>query len=212
MPIYVPMFDRLLGNTPGEARSRLLAVLAVTTWGSAAVAIVAGWILGLAALALGAIVFRQVRARSGDTDSPTALIPAAPRRPDDSSNDAEPDAGIAVLEDRVLARLRTMAPAESDSPRPHPPDSPPPEFARRRTHPTDSPPPEFAIRRTHPTDSPPPEFAIRRTHPTEPSICSSIRRLHSTAYSIGRVRVTGSMNPLTTMPIACSCERPRLIR
>ena len=48
--------------------------------------------------------------------------------------------------------------------------------------------------------------------PTEPSICSSIRRLHSTAYSIGRVRVIGSMKPLTTMPIACSSERPRLIR
>ena len=46
----------------------------------------------------------------------------------------------------------------------------------------------------------------------EPSICSSIRRLHSTAYSIGSVRVTGSMKPLTIMPIACSCERPRLIR
>ena len=48
--------------------------------------------------------------------------------------------------------------------------------------------------------------------PTEPSICSSIRRLHSTAYSIGSVRVIGSMKPLTTMPIACSSERPRLIR
>ncbi len=51
-----------------------------------------------------------------------------------------------------------------------------------------------------------------RRQPTEPSICSSIRRLHSTAYSIGRVRVIGSMKPLTTMPIACSCDRPRLIR
>ena len=48
--------------------------------------------------------------------------------------------------------------------------------------------------------------------PTLPSICSSIRRLHSTAYSIGSVRVIGSMKPLTTMPIACSSERPRDIR
>ena len=48
--------------------------------------------------------------------------------------------------------------------------------------------------------------------PTEPSIWSSIRRLHSTAYSMGSVRVTGSMKPLTTMPMACSSERPRLIR
>jgi len=51
-----------------------------------------------------------------------------------------------------------------------------------------------------------------RAHPTEPSICSSISRLHSTAYSIGSVLVTGSMNPFTTMPIACSSDRPRLIR
>ena len=50
------------------------------------------------------------------------------------------------------------------------------------------------------------------SQPTEPSICSSISRLHSTAYSIGSVRVIGSMKPLTTMPIACSSERPRLIR
>ena len=48
--------------------------------------------------------------------------------------------------------------------------------------------------------------------PTEPSICSSIRRLHSTAYSIGSIRVTGSMNPFTTMPVACSSESPRLMR
>src|SRR5439155_9674458 len=33
--------------------------------------------------------------------------------------------------------------------------------------------------------------------PTAPSICSSMSRLHSTAYCIGRVRVTGSMKPLT---------------
>ena len=52
----------------------------------------------------------------------------------------------------------------------------------------------------------------RLAQPTEPSICSSMRRLHSTAYSIGSVRVIGSMKPLTTMPIACSSESPRLIR
>ena len=48
--------------------------------------------------------------------------------------------------------------------------------------------------------------------PTLPSIWSSINRLHSTAYSIGSVRVTGSMKPLTIMLIACCSERPRLIR
>jgi hypothetical protein len=53
---------------------------------------------------------------------------------------------------------------------------------------------------------------VPAAQPTEPSICSSISRLHSTAYSIGSVRVTGSMNPLTTMLIACSSDSPRLIR
>jgi len=48
--------------------------------------------------------------------------------------------------------------------------------------------------------------------PIEPSIWSSISLLHSTAYSMGSVRVTGSMNPLTTIPIACSSDNPRLIR
>jgi len=48
--------------------------------------------------------------------------------------------------------------------------------------------------------------------PIEPSICNSMRRDHSTAYSIGRVRVTGSMNPLTIMPIAWLSVNPRLIK
>ena len=52
----------------------------------------------------------------------------------------------------------------------------------------------------------------RSVQPTDPSICSSISRLHSTAYSMGRVRVIGSMNPLTIMPMAWVSDRPRLIR
>ena len=48
--------------------------------------------------------------------------------------------------------------------------------------------------------------------PIEPSICSSIRRDHSTAYSMGSVRVTGSMKPLTIMPMAWLSVSPRLIR
>ncbi len=48
--------------------------------------------------------------------------------------------------------------------------------------------------------------------PTEPSIWSSMSRLHSTAYSIGKVRVIGSMKPFTTMLIAWLSESPRLIR
>jgi hypothetical protein len=50
------------------------------------------------------------------------------------------------------------------------------------------------------------------SQPTEPSIWSSMSRDHSTAYSIGNVFVIGSMKPFTTIPIACSSERPRLIR
>ena len=45
-----------------------------------------------------------------------------------------------------------------------------------------------------------------------PSIWSSISLLHSTAYSIGSVRVTGSMKPFTIIPMAWLSERPRLIR
>ncbi len=48
--------------------------------------------------------------------------------------------------------------------------------------------------------------------PTDPSICSSINRLHSTAYSIGSVRVTGSMKPFTIIPMAWLSDNPRLIR
>ena len=53
---------------------------------------------------------------------------------------------------------------------------------------------------------------VRIGQPTLPSICNSMRRLHSTAYSMGSVRVTGSMKPLTIMPMACSSVRPRLFR
>ncbi len=56
------------------------------------------------------------------------------------------------------------------------------------------------------------EPAQEAGQPTEPSIWSSMRRDHSTAYSIGRVLVTGSMKPLTTMPMAWSSDSPRLIR
>ena len=48
--------------------------------------------------------------------------------------------------------------------------------------------------------------------PTEPSICSSIRRLSSTAYSIGSSRVIGSMKPFTIIAVASTSESPRLIR
>ena len=48
--------------------------------------------------------------------------------------------------------------------------------------------------------------------PTEPSIWSSIRRLSSTAYSMGSSRVMGSMNPFTIIAVASTSDRPRLIR
>ena len=50
------------------------------------------------------------------------------------------------------------------------------------------------------------------TQPTAPSICSSISRLSSSAYSIGSSLAIGSTKPRTTMAIASSSVRPRLIR
>ena len=51
-----------------------------------------------------------------------------------------------------------------------------------------------------------------RPQPMEPSICSSISRLSSTAYSIGSSLVTGSMKPLTIIFEASSSSSPRLCR
>ena len=48
--------------------------------------------------------------------------------------------------------------------------------------------------------------------PTAPSICSSIRRFSSRAYSIGSSRAIGSTKPRTIIAIASSSVRPRLIR
>ena len=49
-------------------------------------------------------------------------------------------------------------------------------------------------------------------HPTAPSICSSISRLSSSAYSIGSSLAIGSTKPRTTIAIASSSVSPRLIR
>ena len=49
-------------------------------------------------------------------------------------------------------------------------------------------------------------------HPTEPSICSWIRRLSSTAYSSGSSFVIGSTKPATISAEASASDRPRLIR
>ena len=48
--------------------------------------------------------------------------------------------------------------------------------------------------------------------PTEPSICSSISRFISTAYSMGSSLTSGSMNPPTIIVLASASVRPRLIR
>ncbi len=50
------------------------------------------------------------------------------------------------------------------------------------------------------------------SQPTAPSICSSISRLSSSAYSIGSSRAIGSMKPRTIIAIASSSVSPRLIR
>ncbi len=48
--------------------------------------------------------------------------------------------------------------------------------------------------------------------PTAPSICSSISRFSSSAYSIGSSRAIGSTNPRTMVAAASSSVIPRLIR
>jgi len=48
--------------------------------------------------------------------------------------------------------------------------------------------------------------------PTAPSICSSISRFSSSAYSMGSSRAIGSTNPRTMVAIASSSVRPRLMR
>ena len=49
-------------------------------------------------------------------------------------------------------------------------------------------------------------------HPTAPSICSSIRRFSSRAYSIGSSLAIGSTKPRTIIAIASSSAMPRDIR
>src|SRR6185369_5796352 len=49
-------------------------------------------------------------------------------------------------------------------------------------------------------------------HPTAPSICSSMSRLSSNAYSMGSSLAIGSMKPRTIIAIASSSVRPRDIR
>ena len=52
----------------------------------------------------------------------------------------------------------------------------------------------------------------KRSTPREPSICSSISRFISTAYSIGSSLTSGSMKPLTIIELASASVRPRLCR
>src|SRR5690606_3004939 len=51
-----------------------------------------------------------------------------------------------------------------------------------------------------------------RHQPTAPSICISIRRLSSRAYSMGSSRAMGSTKPRTIIAIASASSMPRLIR
>src|SRR5690606_16331165 len=48
--------------------------------------------------------------------------------------------------------------------------------------------------------------------PTDPSICSSMRRLSSSAYSMGSSREMGSTNPRTIMAMASVSGMPRDMR
>jgi glutamine phosphoribosylpyrophosphate amidotransferase len=53
---------------------------------------------------------------------------------------------------------------------------------------------------------------VGRRQPTAPSICSSISRFSSSAYSIGSSRAMGSTNPRTMVAAASSSVMPRLMR
>jgi len=53
---------------------------------------------------------------------------------------------------------------------------------------------------------------LSHAYPTEPSICSSIRRFISTAYSMGSSRTSGSIKPLTIIVLASASLSPRLVR
>ena len=55
----------------------------------------------------------------------------------------------------------------------------------------------------------PPGAAQRAPQPMLPTISSWIRRLSSTAYSIGSSFVTGSMKPFTIIAAASSSVKPR---
>lgn len=63
------------------------------------------------------------------------------------------------------------------------------------------------------TEIPPgPPPTMDRIQPTLPSICSSISRFISTAYSMGSSLISGSTNPVTIMEEASASDMPRLIR
>jgi hypothetical protein len=131
------MFDRLLRDTPPEARARLLTVLGVTTWGAAITALVAGWPFGAAWLAVGAVVFSILRNRAAiPTNSlpPSSLVKETeasiatatsiaseasavpkPSAPVDPVADPEESPALAALENRVLARLHHMATTDDES-------------------------------------------------------------------------------------------------
>ena len=55
-------------------------------------------------------------------------------------------------------------------------------------------------------------FDQRLRYPTEFSICNSMRRLSSRAYSIGNSRAIGSTKPRTIIAMASVSSSPRLIR
>src|SRR5690606_38544037 len=53
---------------------------------------------------------------------------------------------------------------------------------------------------------------VQAHQPTAPSICSSISRFSSSAYSMGSSRAIGSTKPRTVMAIVSASPSPRLMR
>ena len=105
------MFDRLLRNAPPEARSKLLGVLAISSWGGAALALIAGWPFGLAWVIVGGAAFVLLRARLVPAELRHARLPSL-----NEQGELEPEPeSLVAMEDRVLARLHQLATTEEPS-------------------------------------------------------------------------------------------------
>jgi hypothetical protein len=105
------MFDRLLHHASGEARTKLLAVMALTSWGTAGLSVFAGWQFGLFWFITGLGAFVGIRRLLVPTPKPAARRAKAADAED--LDDEADEVTIATMQGRVMARLHEMATSES---------------------------------------------------------------------------------------------------